>query len=412
LAGLATLGIVPRLANLFLKPGVTYPLFGVHYALQQLVTRFSNSTGFNLLFGDSSYIVHFLRLAGYNLKGYTQTGSNFGAQQKHDNPFLCAVGNGTLISDGLTMANAEISATAFKLTPIRIGGNSFLGNNVYMPAGGKLGDNVLLATKVGIPIDGEVRESVGLLGSPAFEIPRSVKRDDQFAHLRSGPEFEARLRRKNLSNLVTIGLYLFTRWALFLLTSGLFFGAYLVQNQLGAFGYALATVAAVVVSATWYILIERLTLGFGKLTPQTCSIYEPYYWFHERHWKMSNSRFRALFNGTPFKNVIWRLLGTKVGKQLLDDGASMSERSLVSIGDYCTLGDLSMIEGHSMEDGAFKSDYIAIGNGVTIGANAFVNYGVEMGDNSNLLADSFLMKGTIVPAGQLWGGNPARSLNS
>jgi acetyltransferase-like isoleucine patch superfamily enzyme len=90
----------------------------------------------------------------------------------------------------------------------------------------------------------------------------------------------------------------------------------------------------------------------------------------------------------------------------------MSERSLVSIGDYCTLGDLSMIEGHSMEDGAFKSDTIAIGDGVTIGANAFINYGVEMGDGSQLLADSFLMKGTTVPSGEVWGGNPARSLRA
>jgi non-ribosomal peptide synthetase-like protein len=215
-----------------------------------------------------------------------------------------------------------------------------------------------------------------------------------------------------MSNLITIGLYLFTRWVLFVVTALLFVSAFALQDRFGAVGYTLAVAAAVVISAAWYILIERMTLGFGKLTPQTCSIYDPYYWFHERHWKMSNSRFRALFNGTPIKNVIWRLLGTKVGKQMLDDGASMSERSLVSIGDYCTLGDLSMIEGHSMEDGAFKSDTIAIGDGVTIGANAFINYGVEMGDGSQLLADSFLMKGTTVPSGEVWGGNPARSLRA
>ena len=30
-----------------------------------------------------------------------------------------------------------------------------------------------------IPIDGPVRENVGLLGSPAFEIPRMVNRDKE-----------------------------------------------------------------------------------------------------------------------------------------------------------------------------------------------------------------------------------------
>jgi non-ribosomal peptide synthetase-like protein len=408
LGGLALLASIPRLANIFLRPGVAYPLFGFHYAMQQGVARFSNSRGFNLLFGDSSYIVHFLQLAGYNLRGYTQTGSNFGAQQKHDNPFLCAVGKGTLISDGLTMANAEMSATAFRLAPITIGDGNFLGNNVFYPAGGKTGANVLLATKVAIPIDGEIRENVGLLGSPAFEIPRSVKSDGQFGQLRSGPEFEKRLRAKTKSNLMTIVTYLATRWFQFVVTSTLLAVACLMQPEFGAFGYAAAAIAAIVFSALYFILIERLTLGFGKLTPRTCSIYDPYYWFHERHWKLSDSGFRALFNGTPLKPLIWRLLGVKVGRQLFDDGASMSERSLVMIGDYCTLGDLSMIEGHSMEDGAFKSGTIRIGNGVSIGANAFINYGVEMGDNSRLFADSFLMKGATVPPGETWGGNPAR----
>ena len=410
LLGLLTIAILPRLANLLLEPGKPYRLYGFHHAVFRTVAAASNSPGFNLLLGDSSYIVWFQSLVGWNLKGNRQTGSNFGAQQKHENPFLCAVGDGTLISDGLSMANAEMSSTAFKLVPIRIGAGNFLGNNVHFPAGGRTGDDVLLATKVAIPIDGEVRESIGLLGSPAFEIPRSVNRDKALAHLREGPDFEQRLKAKNASNLKTIGLYLLTRWFLFLATSALFLGAYLLQPRIGFAGYALATAGSVLFSAAWYILIERMTLGFGRLSPQTCSIYDPYYWFHERHWKMSNSSFRALFNGTPLKNVIWRLLGVEVGRQLFDDGASMSERSLVEIGDHVTLGDLSMIEAHSMEDGAFKSDFITIGDEVTIGANAFINYGVAMGDRTELLPDTFLMKGATVPEGEVWGGNPAREM--
>ena len=43
-----------------------------------------------------------------------------------------------------------------------------------------MGENCLLATKVMVPIDGPARSDVGLLGSPPFEIPRSVQRDAQF----------------------------------------------------------------------------------------------------------------------------------------------------------------------------------------------------------------------------------------
>ena len=54
-----------------------------------------------------------------------------------------------------------------------IGANNFLGNDIVYPPQARVGDNCLLATKVLVPIDGKVREGVGLLGSPSFEIPRT-----------------------------------------------------------------------------------------------------------------------------------------------------------------------------------------------------------------------------------------------
>ena len=49
-----------------------------------------------------------------------------------------------------------------------------------------------------MPLDGEVREGVGLLGSPCFEIPRSVERDSRFDHLRTGRSCASRLDRQEL----------------------------------------------------------------------------------------------------------------------------------------------------------------------------------------------------------------------
>ncbi|MEO9875647.1 MAG: hypothetical protein ABJM26_11925, partial [Anderseniella sp.] len=50
---------------------------------------------------------------------------------------------------------------------------------------------------------------------------------------------------------------------------------------------------------------------------------------------------------------------------------------------------------------------VRIGSHCTIAADAFVHYGVEMGDRSALGPNAFLMKGESVPAGQTWQGNPA-----
>jgi non-ribosomal peptide synthetase-like protein len=155
------------------------------------------------------------------------------------------------------------------------------------------------------------------------------------------------------------------------------------------------------------VLVERAFLKFRSLKPQLCSIYDPYFWWHERLWKLGGG---APFSGTPFKNVFWRLLGVRIGKRVFDDGCSIVEKTLVTVGDDCTLNAGSVIQCHSLEDGAFKSDYTKIGAGCTLGVEAFVHYGVTMGDGSVLDADSFLMKGEEVPSYARWRGNPAREL--
>jgi acetyltransferase-like isoleucine patch superfamily enzyme len=95
---------------------------------------------------------------------------------------------------------------------------------------------------------------------------------------------------------------------------------------------------------------------------------------------------------------------------LFDDGCGIPERTLVTIGDYCTLNVGTAIQGHSQEDGAFKSDRITIGSGCTIGIDSLVHYGTTMGDGVVLGPSAFLMKGEEIPPGEHWGGNPARAM--
>src|SRR5256712_5385012 len=174
---------------------------------------------FTFLFGDSSYIVHYLSWVGYHLSPVVQTGSNFGIEVTASNPFLTSVGSGTMVADGLIMMNDEVSSTSFCMSRASIGPHNFVGNDVTYPGGGRTGENCLLATKAMVPLDGKVREGVGLLGSPPFEIPRSVERDSQFDHLRTGEALQRGLAAKNRFNLRTIGIFLFTRWlGLFLVT--------------------------------------------------------------------------------------------------------------------------------------------------------------------------------------------------
>ena len=158
---------VPRLLNRMLRPDKVYPLYGFHCWAQQTIARLTNVEFLTLLFGDSSYIVYYLRAIGYDLSTIVQTGSNFGTEIKHDNPFLVTFGTGTMVADAMSIINADYSSSSFRVSRVTIGAENFFGNHVAYPSQGKTGDNCLLATKVMVPLEGEVREGVGLLGSPS-----------------------------------------------------------------------------------------------------------------------------------------------------------------------------------------------------------------------------------------------------
>ncbi|MFC9351969.1 Pls/PosA family non-ribosomal peptide synthetase [Arthrobacter sp. NPDC057013] len=407
IGGMVFVLTVPRLLNLCLKPDKVYPLYGVHFSIQRMISRISNASLYLNLFGDSSYIVHYLRALGYDLCKVEQTGSNFGPAVGHESPFLSTVGTGTMVSDGLNIMNADFSSTSFRVSRVRVAGRNFLGNDITFPIGARVGENCLLATKVMVPIDGPVRTDVGLLGSPAFEIPRSVRRDAEFDELKTEEAKNRLLPAKNRHNIITMVLLLAENW-LWVFAAALSTAvAASAHGLLGVLAVALSMVGFLLFRVLFSALIEHAVLGFRPLTPQYCSIYDRYFWHHERLWKLMTA---AGFGGTPFKPLVWRLLGVKVGKRLYDAGAGIPEKTLVTIGDDCALNEGAIMQGHSLEDGTFKSDYIVLGDRCFLGVGAFVHYGVTMRNGSSVGADAFLMKGAEVPEDAVFVGNPARDV--
>jgi non-ribosomal peptide synthetase-like protein len=396
--------LAPRVVARALVPGQSYALYGRRYAALQLAILAGNSRFLNELFGDSSAIVYYLAAIGIRFRNRVQTGSNFGMAQRQHLTALCTVGGGSIVSDGLAMPNAEYSAHAFRVGEVRIGERVFMGNAVIFPPGAAVGDDCLIATKAMVPTDGPLRTGVGLLGSPAFEIPRTVARDTAFDHLREGEALRKGLAGKNRHNTVTALLYLMTRFA------ALFIGVSLISTigHLGVLALAAALAGTIVAGVMLLVVVDAASRGFRRLQPVYCSLYDLRFWRHERYWKLNDPMLINMFDGTPIKPILWRMLGVRVGRRLLDDGASMPERSLVTLGDDVTLGAGAIVHGHSLEDGTFKSDRIRIGSGATVGPGALVHYGVSVGDGTVIGADSFLMKGESTEPGSTWRGNPAR----
>jgi non-ribosomal peptide synthetase-like protein len=260
-----------------------------------------------------------------------------------------------------------------------------------------------------VPVDGQVREGVGLLGAPSFDIPRSVERDRQL-DVGNADELRRGLRAKNVHNTITMALFLLVRWMFFFAVTVLYLGALDAHASMGAFALVVANVGVFFFTVAYWVSVDRLFRPLQALRPQGCSIYDRAFWRHERFWKISADTYLNAFNGTPLKNVVWRMLGVRIGRRVFDDGCFLTERTFTTIGDRSTLNAGSVIQCHSQEDGGFKSDHSVIGAGCTLGVGAFVHYGVTMGDGAVLAADSFLMKGEEVPPNANWGGNPAKKM--
>ncbi len=317
-----------------------------------------------------------------------------------------------MVADGLSIINADYSEHVVPGVPGRDRAAQLPRQQHRLPRAGPDGDNCLLATKVMVPIDGEVREGVGLLGSPSFEIPRSVERDSQVrppADRRRAAPPAAPPRTGTTSR--TIGAVPAVAMAA---TSSC--SPCSPWSPSTCYGVARAAgdrrrviAAGLLFTVVYFVLVERAVDGFRPLQPRFCSIYDPYFWRHERYWKLCPTatstavqRHAVQERGLAAAGRPGRQAGLR--RRLLHSPSGPSSRSATTARSTPA----AVIQCHSQEDGAFKSDRSTIGAGCTLGVGAFVHYGVTMGDGAVLAPDSFLMKGEEVPPHARWGGNPAR----
>ena len=157
----------PGCSTCAIEPDRVYPLYGLHYSAHRTIARPHQRAPLPAAVRRQLLHRPLPALVGYDLSPVEQTGSNFGTAVGHDNPYLTAIGTGTMVADGLWIINADYSSTSFRLSRVRIGRHNFIGNNIAYPSAGADRGEHLVATKVLGPVDGDVRENVGPPGSRA-----------------------------------------------------------------------------------------------------------------------------------------------------------------------------------------------------------------------------------------------------
>jgi acetyltransferase-like isoleucine patch superfamily enzyme len=113
---------------------------------------------------------------------------------------------------------------------------------------------------------------------------------------------------------------------------------------------------------------------------------------------------------TPFSNILLKMLGAKVGKNVQINSKYVYDATLLEIGDNTVIGGGAIIIGHVVERGRLKLKKVVIGKNVTIGSHATVMPGCRIGDNAIIGAGAILLKNTTVEPRSVWYGVPAKSI--
>jgi acetyltransferase-like isoleucine patch superfamily enzyme len=113
---------------------------------------------------------------------------------------------------------------------------------------------------------------------------------------------------------------------------------------------------------------------------------------------------------TPFANVLLRLLGAKLGKNVQINSKNIADASLLEIGDNTLIGGGATIICHAAERGKLKLKKVKIGSNVTVGLNAVILPGSEIGDHAVIGAAAVLLKDTKVEPHSVYVGVPAEAV--
>ncbi len=142
-----------------------------------------------------------------------------------------------------------------------------------------------------------------------------------------------------------------------------------------------------------------------------------------QHWAKTVNPLRVVFNfiiiytcrflpSLWLKNVLYRLVGIKVGKHVSVGLMAMMDIFFpeeITIGDNTIIGYNTVILGHEYLRDEWRRGPVVIGKNVTIGANCTILPGVVIGDGAIVSAMSLVNKD--VPPGAMVGGVPIRRLD-
>jgi hypothetical protein len=135
-------------------------------------------------------------------------------------------------------------------------------------------------------------------------------------------------------------------------------------------------------------------------------------------WYLHNGLFYLVrFTFLPFVTLtppgVWflRAMGMRMGRRPRITTENLSDVSMITLGDDVTIGGSAQIFCHYGGAGNLVLAPVVIGSRATIGEKATLMGDVIVGEGATVMPHSVLLPGARVPAGERWGGVPARPVS-
>tara|TARA_Y100000994_G_scaffold60969_1_gene49156 strand:- start:956 stop:1372 length:417 start_codon:yes stop_codon:yes gene_type:complete len=108
--------------------------------------------------------------------------------------------------------------------------------------------------------------------------------------------------------------------------------------------------------------------------------------------------------------IYYRMAGAKIGSGCQINSPHLNDAGSVVLGDSVVIGGNAIINAHLVEKGELVMAPVKIGNGALIGGNSTVQPGCTIGEGAVIANRAVLPKWTDIPAGEVWGGVPAKCI--
>jgi len=173
---------------------------------------------------------------------------------------------------------------------------------------------------------------------------------------------------------------------------------------------ALLLTYGVINIGTFCVAVAGKWLAIGQTKPGRYPLWGAYYfrwWLSQRFVSMVHVKW---LQGTPLIRIYLRLLGAKIGRDVILGDFEAGAIDLISIGDGAALGAKLLLANAEVVGNELIIGHIEIGADVLMGSSCVVSGDVVVGEGAQLSDLTSLPMGSRAGAWERWDGTPGRKI--